>query len=96
MYFFWYFKTLKCLSSKFARVRNEACVIIYLLARKNYEHTRLKSIPRVHSQTIISVSQLIGTMKLSISSEILECLSTINQLALNDQTLKVNYKQFKK
>ena len=43
-------ETLKCLSSKFARVRSEACVVIYLLSRTNYEHTKNKSIPRVHSQ----------------------------------------------
>lgn len=80
-------ETLKCFNSRFESIRLEACVLIYLLMRKNYEHTRLKSISRVHSQTIISVSQLIGKMKLSGNCEILECLSIINQLAFNDQTL---------
>lgn len=42
-------------------------------------------------KTIISVSQLIGNMKLSISNEVLECLSTINHLAFNDQSFKVYY-----
>lgn len=46
-------ETLKCLSSKFARIRSEACVVIYLLSRKNYEHTKNKSIPRVHSQVVL-------------------------------------------
>ncbi|RNA17370.1 dedicator of cytokinesis, partial [Brachionus plicatilis] len=78
-------ETLKCFNSKFESIRLEACVLIYMLLRKNYEHTRLKSISRVHSQTIISVSQLIGKMKLSGNWEILECLSIINQLAFNDQ-----------
>jgi hypothetical protein len=51
---------LKCFNSKFESVRSEACVVLYMLMRKNYEHAKMKSIARVHSQTIISVSQLIG------------------------------------
>ena len=41
-------------------------------------------------KTIISVSRLIGTMKLSISNEVLECLSLINHLSLSDQPYKVD------
>ncbi|CAF0807517.1 unnamed protein product, partial [Brachionus calyciflorus] len=78
-------ETLKCFNSKFESIRIHACVLIYLLMRKNYEFTKLKSIARVHSQTIISVSQLIGNMKLTSNGQILECLSIINQLAFNDQ-----------
>ncbi len=56
--------------------------------RKNYEHTKQKSIARVHSQTIISVSQLIGNMKLTSTKEVMECLSILNSLAFKDQTFQ--------
>ena len=78
---------LKCFNSRFESVRNEACVVLYLLMRKNYEHTKMKSIARVHSQTIISVSQLIGHMTLTSNHEVLECLSLLTNLALKDSTL---------
>ena len=56
--------------------------------RKNYEHTKQKSIARVNSQTIISVSQLIGNMKLTSTKEVMECLSILNSLAFKDQTFQ--------
>lgn len=78
---------LKCFNSNLDVIRQEACVVLYLLMRKNYEMTKMKSIARVHSQTIISVSQLIGQMKLKESVRVIECLSLLNQLAAKDQTL---------
>ena len=47
-----------------------------------------KSINLVHSQTIISLSQLIGNMKLSTSIEVLDCLAILNNLATNDKTFQ--------
>lgn len=43
-------KLLRCFNSKFQSIRLESCVVLYLLMRKNYEHTKQKSINRVHSQ----------------------------------------------
>ena len=79
-------KLLKCFNSKFQSIRVEACVNLYLLMRKNYEFTKLKSISRAHSQTIISTSQLIGKMQLSNNIQVLECLAILNQLASSDKT----------
>ena len=79
---------LKCFSSKYQSIRIESSIVIYLLMRKNYEFTKFKSISLVHSQIIISVSQLIGTMKLANSAEVLECLANLNNLAINDQKLR--------
>ncbi len=76
---------LKCFNSKFQSINLESTVALYLLLRKNYEHTKQKSIARVHSQTIISVSQLIGNMKLSSTNQVIDCLSILNNLAFNDQ-----------
>ena len=56
--------------------------------RKNYEFTKCKSIGRVHSQTIISTSQLIGQLQLSNSPHVLECLAMLNSLALSDKTYR--------
>ena len=78
----------KCFNSKFASIRVESCILFYLLMRKNYEHTKQKSINRVHSQTIISLSQLIGNMKLSTSIEVLDCLAILNNSATNDKTFQ--------
>ena len=79
---------MECFNSKFQSIRVEACVVLYLLMRKNYEHTKQKSIARVNSQTIISVSQLIGNMKLTSTKEVMECLSILNSLAFKDQTFQ--------
>ena len=81
-------KLFKCFNSKFASIRVESCILFYLLMRKNYEHTKQKSINRVHSQTIISLSQLIGNMKLSTSIEVLDCLAILNNSATNDKTFQ--------
>ena len=55
--------------------------------RKNYQHTKQKSIARVHSQVIISISQLIGNMKLTNTKQVSECLTILKCLAFNyDQT----------
>ena len=81
-------KLLKCFNSQFQILREESCVVLYLLLRKNYELTKQKSIGRVHAQTIISTSQLIGTMKLSNSAEVLECLNTLDRLAAADKTFQ--------
>lgn len=81
-------KLLKCFNSQYQSVRVEACIVLYLLMRKNYEFTKQKSIGRVHSQTIISTSQLIGTMQLSNNSQVLECLTVLNNLAFDDKSFQ--------
>lgn len=78
-------KLLKCFNSRFQTIRLEAGMVLYLLLRKNYEFTKNRSISRVHSQTIISTSQLIGNMELCNNSQVLECLSVLNFLASKDK-----------
>jgi hypothetical protein len=88
---------LQCFNTQFKQVGIDACVTLYLLLRNNYESksnqmnskTEQKSISRVHSQIIISISQLIGNMKLpNTNDNILECLTVINHLSHNDIQLR--------
>ncbi len=74
-------KLLRMFQSSLAELREQSCIVLYLLMRKNYELTKHKSISRVHSQIIISTSQLIGNMKLTNSSEVFECLALLDQMA---------------
>ena len=45
-----FFKLLKCFNSHLQSLRLEACTVLYLLMRKNYEFTKQKGIFRVHLQ----------------------------------------------
>ena len=44
------FEMLKCCNSKLTNLRHEACAVLYLLMRSNYEFTRRTGINRVHLQ----------------------------------------------
>uniref|UniRef100_A0A4Q8K919 U26-Nephitoxin-Nsp1a_1 n=1 Tax=Nephila sp. SGP-2016 TaxID=1905176 RepID=A0A4Q8K919_9ARAC len=53
------FELLRCCNSKLQTVRNEACALLYLLMRSNFEFSKRKELTRVHLQLIVSVSRLL-------------------------------------
>jgi len=70
-------------------IRQESSVALYILVRNNFEHSPL-NITRVHLQTVIAVSQLLGdTTSMGLNnSRFQESLSLINSFANSDRVMK--------
>ncbi|XP_042890658.1 dedicator of cytokinesis protein 9-like isoform X3 [Penaeus japonicus] len=81
------FEMLKCCNSKLTNLRHEACAVLYLLMRSNYEFTRRTGINRVHLQVIISVSQLLGEIIGLNNSRFQESMALINSYASSDKAM---------
>ncbi|XP_045133980.1 dedicator of cytokinesis protein 9-like isoform X2 [Portunus trituberculatus] len=81
------FEMLKCCNSKLTNLRHEACAVLYLLMRSNYEFTRRTGINRVHLQVIISVSQLLGEVIGLNNSRFQESMALINSYASSDKAM---------
>ncbi|XP_068242950.1 dedicator of cytokinesis protein 9 [Palaemon carinicauda] len=81
------FEMLKCCNSKLTNLRHEACAVLYLLMRSNYEFTRRSGINRVHLQVIISVSQLLGEVIGLNNSRFQESMALINSYASSDKAM---------
>ncbi|XP_071525241.1 dedicator of cytokinesis protein 9 [Panulirus ornatus] len=81
------FEMLKCCNSKLTNLRHEACAVLYLLMRSNYEFTRRTGINRVHLQVIISVSQLLGEIIGLNNSRFQESMALINSYAASDKAM---------
>ncbi|XP_050738114.1 dedicator of cytokinesis protein 9-like isoform X2 [Eriocheir sinensis] len=81
------FEMLKCCNSKLTNLRHEACAVLYLLMRSNYEFTRRTGINRVHLQVIISVSQLLGEIIGLNNSRFQESMALINSYATSDKAM---------
>jgi len=70
-------------------IRQESVAAFYLLVRNNFEHSPL-NITRVHLQTVIAVSQILGditSMGLN-NSRFQESLSLVNNYANRDIIMK--------
>ncbi|XP_043189264.1 dedicator of cytokinesis protein 9-like isoform X2 [Amphibalanus amphitrite] len=78
---------LRCCNSPLASSRHEACAVLYLLMRGNFEFTNRKAITRVHLQVIIKVSQLLGESVVLDSSHFYESLALINSYANSDKAM---------
>ncbi|XP_076061952.1 dedicator of cytokinesis protein Ziz isoform X2 [Oratosquilla oratoria] len=81
------FEMLRCCNSKLTNLRHEACAVLYLLMRSNYEFTRRAGINRVHLQVIISVSQLLGEVMGLNNSRFQESMALINSYASSDKAM---------
>ncbi|XP_077987576.1 dedicator of cytokinesis protein 9-like [Glandiceps talaboti] len=81
------YEILKCCNSKLATTRNEACALLYLLMRSNFEFTGKKEFVRVHIQVIISVSRLISDIVVLNSARFQESLAIINNYANSDKAM---------
>ncbi|ESP01696.1 hypothetical protein LOTGIDRAFT_172449 [Lottia gigantea] len=79
---------LRCCSSKLNSTRREACSLLYLLMRTNFEYTNKKNFTRVHLQVIISVSQLIGDSVGLSTSRFQESLAIVNNYANSDKGIQ--------
>uniref|UniRef100_A0A182VSH9 Dedicator of cytokinesis protein 9 n=1 Tax=Anopheles minimus TaxID=112268 RepID=A0A182VSH9_9DIPT len=82
------YELLKCCDSRLSSLRQEACAVLYLLMRSNFEFSGRKGLTRVHLQVIISVSQMIGNVIGLNNARFQESLSTINNYASSDKAMK--------
>lgn len=82
------YELLKCCDSRLQSVRHEACAVLYLLMRSNFEFSGRKGLTRVHLQVIISVSQMIGNVIGLNNARFQESLSLINSYANSDKAMK--------
>ncbi|KAK3096056.1 hypothetical protein FSP39_022605 [Pinctada imbricata] len=82
------YEILRCCNSKLQTTRREACALLYLLMRHNFEFTKKKSFTRVHLQVIISVSQLIGGVVELSNARFAESLAMINSFASSDRAMQ--------
>uniref|UniRef100_UPI00358F78FB dedicator of cytokinesis protein 9 isoform X3 n=1 Tax=Myxine glutinosa TaxID=7769 RepID=UPI00358F78FB len=82
------YEILKCCNSKLSSTRNEACALLYLLMRNNFEFTGRKSFVRSHLQIIIAVSQLIADVAGIGGSRFQHSLSVVNNFANSDKAMK--------
>ena len=83
------YELLKCCNSRLPSIRQEACAILYLLMRSNFEFTVHKGFTRIHLQVIISVSQMLGNVVSGLNNaRFQESLSVINSYATSDKGMK--------
>ncbi|KAL8624516.1 hypothetical protein ACOMHN_053059 [Nucella lapillus] len=82
------YEILRCCNSKLASTRREACALLYLLMRTNFEFSNKKSFTRVHLQVIISVSQLIGSVVGLSTTRFQESLAIVNNYANSDKSIQ--------
>ncbi|KAG8197439.1 hypothetical protein JTE90_014923 [Oedothorax gibbosus] len=82
------FELLRCCNSKLQTVRNEACALLYLLMRSNFEFSGRKELTRVHLQLIVSVSRLLGDVVGLNNARLQESLSVINNYANSDKAMQ--------
>ncbi|XP_036367208.1 dedicator of cytokinesis protein 9 isoform X3 [Octopus sinensis] len=86
------YEILRCCNSRLSSTRKEACALLYLLMRSNFEYSRKTSFTRVHLQVIISVSQLIGDVVGISNSYFQESLVMVNNYAKSDKAMqKTNF-----
>ncbi|XP_078311770.1 dedicator of cytokinesis protein 9-like isoform X18 [Crassostrea virginica] len=90
------YEVLRCCNSKLQSTRKEACALLYLLMRNNFEFTKKKNFTRVHLQVIISVSQLIGGVVELSNSRFTDSLAMINSYAASDKAMQGDCKGRKK
>ncbi|KAI0210276.1 Dedicator of cytokinesis protein 9 [Lamellibrachia satsuma] len=82
------YEILRCCNLRLTSTRREACALLYLLMRSNFEFSKRKNFTRVHLQMIISVSQLISAVVGLSNSRFSESLSVINSYANNDKAIQ--------
>uniref|UniRef100_T1GAE7 DOCKER domain-containing protein n=1 Tax=Megaselia scalaris TaxID=36166 RepID=T1GAE7_MEGSC len=82
------YELLKACDSHLVAIRHEACAVLYLLMRTNFEFSKRKGLTRVHLQVIISVSQMIGNVIGLNNARFQESLSMINTYAFSDKAMK--------
>ncbi|XP_064615017.1 dedicator of cytokinesis protein 9-like [Liolophura sinensis] len=82
------YEILRCCNSKLNSTRKEACGLLYILMKSNFEFSHKTSFTRVHLQVIISVSQLIGDVVGLSNSRFQDSLAMINNYANSDKSMQ--------
>ncbi|XP_069752851.1 dedicator of cytokinesis protein 10 [Narcine bancroftii] len=81
------YEILKCCNHRSSSTQSEACALLYLFMRKNFEFTKGKSIVRSHLQLIKAVSQLIADVGMG-GTRFQHSLAIINNFANGDKPMK--------
>ncbi|XP_067851502.1 dedicator of cytokinesis protein 10 isoform X3 [Heptranchias perlo] len=81
------YEILKCCNHRSSSTQNEACALLYLFMRRNFEFAKGKSIVRSHLQLIKAVSQLIADVGMG-GTRFQQSLATINNFANGDKPMK--------
>ncbi|XP_078065091.1 dedicator of cytokinesis protein 10 [Mustelus asterias] len=80
------YEILKCCNHRSSSTQNEACALLYLFMRGNFEFTKGKSIVRSHLQLIKAVSQLIADVGMG-GTRFQQSLAIINNFANGDRPM---------
>ncbi|XP_078419869.1 dedicator of cytokinesis protein 10 isoform X8 [Cetorhinus maximus] len=80
------YEILKCCNHRSSSTQNEACALLYLFMRRNFEFTKGKSIVRSHLQLIKAVSQLIADVGMG-GTRFQQSLAIINNFANGDRPM---------
>ncbi|XP_048460342.1 dedicator of cytokinesis protein 10 isoform X3 [Rhincodon typus] len=80
------YEILKCCNHRSSSTQSEACALLYLFMRKNFEFTKGKSIVRSHLQLIKAVSQLIADVGMG-GTRFQQSLAIINNFANGDKPM---------
>ncbi|XP_038671181.1 dedicator of cytokinesis protein 10 isoform X3 [Scyliorhinus canicula] len=80
------YEILKCCNHRSSSTQNEACALLYLFMRRNFEFTKGKSIVRSHLQLIKAVSQLIADVGMG-GTRFQQSLAIINNFANGDKSM---------
>merc|ERR1712136_537093 len=83
------YEILRCCNSRVASTRSEACGLLYLLMRSNFEFSQRKGFTRVHLQVIVAVSQLISDVVGLSGTRFQESLSVVNSFANSDRQMQI-------
>ncbi|XP_071839033.1 dedicator of cytokinesis protein 11-like isoform X31 [Apostichopus japonicus] len=76
---------LKNMNSHIQEIRQEACAVLYLLMRGNYEFNSKKEFNRVHLQVVVAVAKLISETN---GARFQESLAVINTYANSDKSMQ--------
>ncbi|KAJ8031225.1 Dedicator of cytokinesis protein 9 [Holothuria leucospilota] len=76
---------LKNMNSRIQGTRQEACGVLYLLMRNNFEHTQRRDFNRVHLQVVVAVAKLIAETN---GARFQESLAIINNYANTDKHMQ--------
>ncbi|XP_063724459.1 dedicator of cytokinesis protein 11-like isoform X2 [Symsagittifera roscoffensis] len=79
------FELIHCFSARLESTRYHSCMLLYLLMRNNFIFTARQNCTRVHLQSIVAVSQLVGDMSVTTNPKFQESLALVNNLAASDR-----------
>ncbi|XP_075242706.1 dedicator of cytokinesis protein 11-like isoform X2 [Convolutriloba macropyga] len=80
------FELIRCFSARLESTRYHSCMLLYLLMRNNFIFTGRQNCTRVHLQSIVAVSQLVGDVAAGTTSpRFQDSLALLNNLSASDR-----------